>query len=141
MKILIATSLAGSWPYIPEMLEEFRNRGHLVEVFDTTDRQPREIVSKLAFKIPKLQHRATVAVLRRRLAKLATDFDAVNIHFADPIYRYLVPLLKRCGKKLITSIWGSDFLRASPFALHNLGVTFAASDVVTSNNPEILEKI
>jgi hypothetical protein len=141
MKILIATSLAGSWPYIPEMLKEFRNRGHHVEVFDIANCRPTGIVSKLAFRVPKLQHRTRIAVLRGLLAKFAADFDAVNIHFADPIYRYLVPLLKRRGKKLITSIWGSDFLRASPSALHNLGVTFAASDVVTSNNPEVLEKI
>jgi Glycosyl transferase 4-like len=141
MKILIATSLAGSWPYIPEMLEEFRNRGHHVEVFDITDCRPRGIASRLAFKIPKLQYRTTVAVLKERLTEFALDFDAVNIHYADPIYSYLVASLKRRGKRLVTSIWGSDFLRASSSALHNLGLTFAASDVVTSNNPEIMEKI
>jgi hypothetical protein len=141
MKILIATSLAGSWPYIPEMLEEFRKRGHHVEVFDITDCRPRGIRLKLAFRVPKLRNRATVAVLKKRVADLPSDFDAVNIQFADPIYRYLVPAFRRRAKKIITTIWGSDFLRAGPSALDDLGHTLNASDFVTSNNPEIMEKM
>jgi glycosyl transferase family 4 len=141
MKILIVTSLAGSWPYIPEMLEEFKKRGQHVEVFDINDCRPRGIVSKVAFKVPKLRYRVGLGALRGRLARVSSDFDAVNIHFALPIYRHLVPALKRLGKKLVTSIWGSDFLRAGSSDLHDLGHTLKASDVVTTNNPEILERM
>jgi len=141
MKILIATSLAGSWPYIPEMLEEFRKRGQQVEVFDICDCQPRGFATKVAFRISKLRYPARIAILKATLTSLSSDFDAVNIHFAEPIYRHLAPALRLRGKKLITSIWGSDLLRAGPSALRDLGHTMNASDIVTTNNPEILQKI
>jgi hypothetical protein len=141
MKILIVTSLAGSWPYIPEMIEEFRQRGQNVHVFDINDYRPSGIASKIAFRVPKLQYRAVLALLKGRLRRLSGDFDAVNIHFALPIYRYLAPELKRRSKKLVTSIWGSDFLRANSSALHDLWYTLNASDIVTTNNPEILERM
>ena len=141
MKILIVTSLAGSWPYIPEMLEQFKKRHHHVEVFDVNDCHPRGIASKIAFRVLKLRNRATMWALKKRLANLSSDFDVVNIHFVLPIYRHLEPELKRRGKKLVSSIWGSDFLRAGASALHDLGYTLNASDVVTTNNPEILAKI
>jgi hypothetical protein len=141
MKILIATSLAGSWPYIPEMLQEFEKRGQHVEVFDINDCGPMGFAAKVAFRVPKLRYPARIALLKRRLARFPADFDAVNIHFADPIYRDLARALKRRAKKLITSIWGSDFLRAGPSALRDLERTFDASDIVTVNNPEILRRI
>jgi glycosyltransferase involved in cell wall biosynthesis len=141
MKILIVTSLVGSWPYMPEMLEELEKRGHHLESFDIRDLGPMGLSAKLAFKVQKLQYPTTVSLLKRRLALLPADFDAVNIHFAEPIYRDLARDLKRRGKKLITTIWGSDFLRAGPSARRDLGRTFDASDIITVNNPEILREI
>ena len=141
MNILIVTSLAGSWPYLPEMLEDFKGRGQLVEVFDINDFGPLGFASKLAFRVPKLRYPASIALLKRRLERFPSDFDAVNVHFADPIYSELAPALKRHGKKLITSIWGSDFLRAGSSARLDLGRTIDASDIVTTNNPEILRKM
>jgi hypothetical protein len=140
MKILIATSSTG-WGIIPEMMEEFEKRGQHSEVFDINDLGPIGIAAKLAFRVPRLRYLASIELLKRRLACFPADFDAVNIHYADPIYGDFARALKRRGKKLVTSIWGSDFLRAGPAALRNLGRTFDASDIVTSNNPEVLQKL
>jgi hypothetical protein len=140
MKILIVTSSTG-WGIIPEMVEEFEKRRHHAEVFDINDLGPMGVVAKVAFRVPRLRYSASIALLKRRLACLPADFDAVNIHYADPIYGDFARALKRRGRKLITSIWGSDFLRAGPSALRNLGRTFDASDIVTSNNPEVMQKI
>jgi hypothetical protein len=140
MKILIVTSSTG-WGIIPEMVEEFEKRQHHAEVFDINDLGPMGIAAKVAFSVPRLRYFASIVLLKRRLASLAADFDAVNIHYADPIYGDCARALKRRGRKLVTSIWGSDFLRAGPSALRNLGRTFDASDIVTSNNPEVMQKI
>lgn len=140
MKILIVTSSTG-WGLIPEMLEEFEKRGQHAGVFDINDFGPMGFAAKVAFKVPRLRYPVSIALLKRKLALFPADFDVVNIHFAEPIYRDLARALKRRGKKLITSIWGSDFLRAGPSALRDLGYTFDASDIVTSNNPEILQKM
>jgi hypothetical protein len=140
MKILIVTSSTG-WGIIPEMVEEFQKRRHHAEVFDINDLGPMGVAAKVAFRVPRLRYSASIALLKRRLACLPADFDAVNIHYADPIYGDFARALKRRGRKLITSIWGSDFLRAGPSALRNLGRTFDASDIVTSNNPEVMQKM
>ncbi len=141
MKILIVTSIVGSWGYIPEMIEEFGKHGQHLEVFDSNDLGPMRFAARVTVRVEKLHYLTRVALLNRRLALLPTDYDAVNIHFADPIYSDLTRALKRRGKKLITSIWGSDFLRAGPSARRDLGRTFDASDIVTVNNPEILQKL
>jgi hypothetical protein len=141
MKILIATSLAGAWPYIPEMIEEFRKCRQHVEVFDINDGGSMPIGAKFASKVPRLNYQVRIALLKRKLARFPVDFDAVNIHFAEPIYRDLARALKRHSKTLVTTIWGSDFLRAEPSALRALGDTLDSSDIVTSNNPEVLQKL
>ena len=141
MKILIVTSYSGSWPYVPELLEELKKRGGHTEVFDIDDLGPLGLAAKIAFNVPKLRYPVSVALLRRRLARLPTDFDVVNIHFVYPVYRYLASSLKRRSGKLVTTIWGSDFLRASPSDLRALGQTLSASDVVTTNNSEILQRL
>src|ERR1035441_865927 len=116
MKILIVTSLVGSWPYLPEMLEELEKRGQSLEVFDINDLGPMGFAAKVAFRVQKVRYPTRGALLKRRMALIPKDFDAVNIHFAEPIYCDLARALKRHGKKLITTIWGSDFLRAGPSA-------------------------
>lgn len=139
MKILIVTSTG--WGIIPEMVEEFEKRRHHAEVFDINDLGPMGVAAKVAFRVPRLRYSASIALLKRRLACFPADFDAVNIHYADPIYGDFARALKRRGRKLVTSIWGSEFLRAGPSSLRNLGRTFDVSDIVTSNNPEVMQKI
>lgn len=137
MKILIATAWDSSWPYLPEMREEFHKLGAHTDVFDVDEIGPLPLAAKVAFRAPRLRQPVVTTLLKRRLASLPTDYDGINIHFAAPIYRHLARQLKKRGKRLVTSIWGSDFLRASPEALEDLGRTLSASDVVTTNNPEI----
>jgi hypothetical protein len=157
MKILIVTSMTDLWPLITHLLEELERRGTSAEVFYINDLgptgfaalKPRGLAAlgltgfaaKVAFRVPALRHYAMLALLKRRLALLPVNFDAVNIHYADPIYRYLARTLKRHGKKLITTVWGSDFLRAGPSELRDLGHTLDASDIVTLANPEILRRL
>jgi hypothetical protein len=157
MKILIVTSMTDLFPLITHLLEELERRGTRTEVFYINDLGPTGLAAlkptglaelgltgfaaKVAFRVPGLRHYAMLTLLRRRLALLPMNFDAVNIHYADPIYRHLARTLKRHGKKLITTIWGSDFLRAGPSDLQDLGYTLDASDIVTLANPEILRRL
>lgn len=141
MKILLATGYAGSWPYVPEMVEEYAKRGVRTDIFDIDDCQPVRTLERLAWRFPRLRARTGVSVLRRRLAALSTDYDAVNIQFAAPVYADLLRHLRARGRKLVTSIWGSDFIRASEVDRDALGCTMRASDAITTNNPEIQNKL
>ena len=141
MKILIVTSVAGAWPYIPEMLAVLRSLGHQVDTFDIDDLGRPPLPLRLALRSRRLAPWARIAALKQRLSRQARDFDVVNIHYVAPIYAHLAPALKRRGRVLVASIWGSDFLRASPDALEALGRTFDSADIVTSNNPRVAEGI
>jgi hypothetical protein len=141
MKILIAANWEGSWPYLPEMVEEFQRLGAQADVFDINEIGPVPLAAKIAFRAPRLRQPTIAALLKRRLAAFPGGYDGVNIHFAAPIYRRLARPLKARGKRLVTSIWGSDFLRASPQSLEDLSYIFTASDVVTTNNPEIRRRL
>jgi hypothetical protein len=137
MKVLIATSVPRWGPYIPELIEELERFGVYTEVFDLEDLGRLGLAAKIALRIPQLRYRTTVALLKRRLAHLPTDFESVQIHFADSIYRDLAGPLRRHGKRLVTNIWGSEFLRAGPAALGALGHTLGSSDIVTIDNAAV----
>ncbi len=141
MKILIATGYSGSWPYIPEMVEELRSRGVTVDIFDIDDPRPVRFIDRLAFRFVGLRARTTRSILRHRLDTMASDYDAVNIHFLHPIYADLLDKLKIRGRRFVASIWGSDFLRASEAQRAVLRGILAEADVITTNNPEIRQKL
>ena len=141
MKILIATGYSGSWPYIPEMVDELRSRGVTVDIFDIDDPRPVRFIDRLAFRFAGLRARATRSILRRRLDAMATDYDAVNIHFLHPVYADLLDALKERGRRLVASVWGSDFLRASESQRAVLRGILVEADVITTNNGEIREKL
>jgi hypothetical protein len=141
VKILIATGSSGSWPYVPEMVEELRSRGVTVDIFDIDDPHPERFIDRLTFRFVGLRARATRSILRRRLDAMASDYDAVNIHFLHPIYADLLDKLKMRGRRLVASIWGSDFLRASESQRAVLRRILAEADVITTNNREIRQKL
>ena len=107
MKILLTTSVASAWPYIQEMIEELERQGVNVKVFDINDLGRPPLLTRLAFRAPALRYQASVAALKHRLSLLPNDFDVINIHFAAPMFAELTQALKRHGKALVTSIWGS----------------------------------
>jgi hypothetical protein len=153
MKILFASAISGSWTYIPEMIENLGKRGAQVDLFEI-DRMPSPLPwqIKVGFRIDRVcrkvgrvgeqfEARARLAVVKRRLATFGNSYDAINIHFAAPIFRSLLKPLRKKSRQLVTSIWGSDFLRASPADLEDLSHIITASQIVTSNNPEIGQRL
>jgi hypothetical protein len=141
MKILIATAWSGAWPYLPEMVAEFRRMGEQVEIFDTDDLGYPPLYIRLAMRSKRLASRSRIAALKYRLSRMPDDFDVVNIHYVSEDFAALAPSLKRRGKALISSVWGSEFLRATDAALNALSRTFDLTNIVTSNNPEVSGKM
>ncbi|OAI44825.1 hypothetical protein AYO42_00475 [Rhizomicrobium sp. SCGC AG-212-E05] len=141
MKILIATGYSGSWPYVPDMVEELRSRGVTVDIFDIDEPRPARFLDRLAFRFTGLRARTTRSVLRHKLDAMASDYDAVNIHFLHPIYADLLDSLKVRGRRLVASIWGSDFLRANDAQRAVLRDILAQAHVITTNNPEIRQQL
>jgi hypothetical protein len=99
------------------------------------------LAEKCVYRVPALEPHLTRAFLKRRLARFSSNYDVINIHFVEPIYRRLLGPFRQKARKLVASIWGSEFLRATPAMLADLDRTLSASDIVTTNNPEIRQKL
>src|SRR5476649_1874565 len=138
MKILFASAINDSWTYIPEMIDNFAKHGAEVDLFEINGLPARvPLAAKIALRIPRLEDRARIALMRRKLKTFDKTYDAINIHFADPVFRHLIKALRKRTNRIVTSIWGSDFLRASPENLEHLSNILDGSDIVTTNNPEV----
>jgi hypothetical protein len=147
MKVLIVTSLSGGWPYIPEMLEEFSKVDVTSYVFDIDILESSESGKSLGplpmlfLKIPKLRYFIKILLLWKRLQKEISSYDVINIHYALQMYKYLIKSFRKRCKLLVTSLWGSDFLRANTSDLRALSCVLRLSDIITSNNPAVLRKL
>lgn len=143
MRVLFATVVSESSNYMSEMIANFRSHGIDLDIFDANeiDSPPYPMRARIGFRVPPLRECMAASLARTKLRGYRADYDAINIHFAAPIFSHIIGSLRRRSRKLVTSIWGSDFLRASPNGLEHLSHILDASDVVTTNNPEIRDKL
>ncbi len=141
MKILLAASHTGSWGYLPEMIQAFRDHGCEVDLFDDALCSPNSFLQKILCRLGYSSDSLAITALRRQAKACDADYDAVNIQYVASPYRYLVNDLKRKGNRLISSVWGSDFLRVAGQELECLEYTLRRSTCVTTNNPAIRDKL
>ena len=123
------------------MVDQLQARGVQADVFDIDTVSLPSLAARISGRFPALGAVATTAMMKSGLRRHGSDYDAVNIHFVSPVYRPLAVWLKTLGRRLIASIWGSDFLRASPADLATLHQTLSIADIVTTNNPEVGRKL
>lgn len=69
------------------------------------------------------------------------DFDVINIHYVSPLYLNLMSDFRTRSSNIISSIWGSELLRANIQELKSLGQTLRGSTLVTTNNPQVRARL
>jgi IS1 family transposase len=84
----------------------FRKKNHIGKVSWVS------FLSLLAV-IPGLRGFLTTLFRYKALCRLSDNYSIIDIHFFSSIYDKLIEELKRRGKKIKITIWGSDFYRAS----------------------------
>lgn len=67
-------------------------------------------------------------------------YDVIHIHFLTPIYGDLADMIRKKCKRLIITIWGSDFYRASEEQKLIQKHIIAKSDVITFDNEVTMEE-
>ena len=81
---------------------------------------------------------------RRKLKSIPNDYDIIQIHFIYDFWSDFIDILKSKGKKLVVTVWGSDFHRPNNKKLRKLNRIFEASDAITfltdANKAEFAEK-
>lgn len=106
------------------------------EIKDNVDR----ILYKHCFnaKMPSwlapLKHMLDLMVLGKQFRLLAKHhrYDIVNIHYCQYYMAYYIHCLRKIGKKMVITPWGSDVLRVnSRFKLAMLGFLYRRADMIT----------
>lgn len=81
-------------------------------------------------RIGKLRRVVSVYFKSKFILAQLKDYDVVDIHSYDLYYNEIIPKIKKKGKPLIITVWGSDFYRATPDALEKKRKGFALADVI-----------
>lgn len=78
----------------------------------------------------------------RKYIKRLDCYDVVHIHYVENIIvRDIRFFSKYIRGKLIVSIWGSDFLRASEDRKKNMTVLFNRADHITIASDKVIEEL
>ncbi|MDI9342572.1 MAG: glycosyltransferase [Sediminibacterium sp.] len=76
--------------------------------------------------------------LKRLLATIPEDYKAIHIFYISSIYRLVWPFLKRKGKKIILSVFGSEFYRSGKAIKRMQRQLIIDADWVTAANTQTL---
>lgn len=74
---------------------------------------------------------------KNTIKELDEDYDVINLQFANILYSFFSTYFKKKTKVLITSLWGSDFYRASTIRRCIQKRIYKASDFITFTNPRM----
>lgn len=147
MKVLIVTGWPGAWPYIPEMVEKLKEQGVECDVFDTASCRMIDPnfrgsgllshIQRIPFRLPLVGPWLRGKVMRAGLRTIKDNYDAASIHFISPFYVSLIPLLQKKARRIIASVWGSDFLRMPAKDREGQRQIYDSADAITFNNTPI----
>jgi hypothetical protein len=70
-------------------------------------------IIKPLVKISIIQTFLIILFRKKIILSISNNYDIIDIHFFDPAYDDLIDPVKRKGKKIIITLWGSDFYRVN----------------------------
>lgn len=72
---------------------------------------------------------------------LPNNYDIIQIHFVSPFLKTIAPFFHLKTKKVVASLWGSDFNALSTIKKKKIGKSILKyTDAVTLGNPEMLNQ-
>lgn len=151
MKVLIVTSsYDNAWPYLQELRSQLLKKKIIVHVLDIINFS---LIKEDGTKNTKYKYlrylnriRGGYKLVGSYLAPycvksiLTDNYDAINIHYLEPVYNSLVPLFRKHGKIISVSIWGSDFYRVSEKKIDSYKSIFNEIDYIGFNNSYTLKE-
>ena len=87
----------------PTIFTLFDSRWNIIQKFN----KPPQFLDK----IPKIGYLIKLILLRKIYGVLAGKYDICHIHYNMKFYADIAEIINRIGKKLLISIWGSDFYK------------------------------
>jgi hypothetical protein len=151
MRILIVAYIKGSFPFIPELVEQLKLKNidviqiDLFEMYSILDvRDKPEVIHHIKnvhlryfFKIPLLKNALRYVFYNFYYLGKLPEFDHVSIHSAKSYYIKFLKKFKTISKSMSVCIWGSDFYRITTKERIRLYPIFNYSDSIVIGNPEM----
>ncbi len=75
------------------------------------------------------------------LKQIEKYYDLVNIHFMSGFYFFLWPLIKKKGRKILITPWGSDVYRVNKLAMILIGYCYKYTDYVSFGSKKLKQDI
>lgn len=146
MKILLL-AIAGS-PYSRELSCRLRDSGQEVVVLDifnnrislgsTDSRFVSSDFYQFFYSRKILGTMLKSLLLSAYLLKSRKNYNVINIHYNNVFYsKYLIPVLKGLRIPVVTSVWGSDFLRSSHRNRNTQKKIYDISKLITFNSESV----
>ena len=143
MKIVFFTSLTMFNALAKELREELIKSGKEVVIIDTTSslylvgssNSPKpyyvNFILKVLTQTPKIRVLFAPINSLLWLKRFLNSGDIVHIHYVQANYEQYLALLKEKKVKLVTTIWGSDYLRLPASGKEKLHPIFEASQYIS----------
>lgn len=130
--------------FIKNFRDELKKKHILIEIFDPTDfclyDHSGAILKKfnppphILDRIPKIGYFLKLIMLKRLYKHFAGKYDICHVHYYMQFYSGLNKYISRIGKKIIVSIWGSDFYQRSRIERRNQKKLYDLADIITFAN-------
>lgn len=151
MKVLILTDYPSAWPYIPELIEQLEKMNIQVDVLDIfnfgflTKKEKYKFndnwYCRILFHIPIVNKFSKFFLINFFILKKLPSYDISNIHFLSIFYKLFLNKLKNKSKKIIVTIWGSDYYRVDNNMRNKLKFILDKVDAITFINSQTRDEL
>jgi glycosyltransferase involved in cell wall biosynthesis len=143
LRVLFIFNLAVTNPLFLELVQRLQNAGNNVFVYDFISSKTYDPVTgkispitsywwaKWVLNIRYIRRLFIPLINKKCISKDFKSGDIVNVHYVHKEYSLYAKQIKDQGCKLITTFWGSDYLRASDQQIESYQALLNNSDLIT----------
>ncbi len=150
MRVLIFGNHEGGKVFYNELIEWLTRSGVEVDLLDwgnyqihhdnfssVTDIKPSSPLLLALTKVKYIRKFAKVQLIKRTLRQISSPYDVINVHFGNAANNPYINLFREKGKKLVVTIWGSDYDRVPDETRQAARKLYDEADVINFGNPDM----
>lgn len=150
MRILLFGRYHGGKQFYDELSEWLTKVGYTVDMLDWGNyvihynhfETSLDIKSKNKFlyfltKVKYIRTYARIRLIRKTLETISEPYDVINIHYGNAYNNNFLDLLKQKSKKLVVTIWGSDYHRVPDKLRQKARKLYDNVDIIHIANQEV----
>ena len=149
MKVLVLFEYANHYLTIDSLCDNLVRKGVEASSFNITywrfrngtrERMPAWVrMASVLAKVPGIRGLITGWLRPRALLALSDAYDIIDIHFFSRTYDQLIRELKKRGKSVKITIWGSDFYKSDEKRREQQGEIYELVDAIQTETQQVKE--